>query len=184
MFFNLWIILLSAAPTLCKLIVLDSKAANATLRFSRLNLSISTLQSVRPLSLAYTLSIKPNRYTHDSICSTLPMSKQGGTKPTTTAPPPPPRPPAQDYDDEVDDYVDEAEELAEAYDEHGGRSGGGGGGGGGRKGSHGGNQERVNLHSGKGTRHKVELLEHARRNISPPPKGKGAAAGGKRDTKK
>lgn len=106
------------------------------------------------------------------------MSKPGGAKP-----PAPPQPPAatQDEEEDFDDDVDEADEYAEAYDEKGGRSGGGGGG---RKGSHGGAQERVHLHSGKGTRHKVELLEHgARRSVSPPPTKARPPASGQKDKK-
>ncbi len=100
------------------------------------------------------------------------------------APPPPPaaavKPAraANEQDEEEEggedfvDQVDEAEAYADALEERGGaRSGGGGGCG--RKGGHGSHQERVNLHSGKGTRHKVELLEHARRSVSPEGQAKG-----------
>lgn len=96
----------------------------------------------------------------------------------------PPLEPQQQEQGEEDfiDQVDEAEEYAEAYDEKGGRSGGGGGG---RKGSHGGHQEKTTLHSGKGTRHKVELLEHARRSVSPPARARPPVEGaeGKKDKK-
>lgn len=97
------------------------------------------------------------------------MSKPGPKTQDGKPAAPPPAEAGQEQEEDDEDFVDqgdEAEELAEAYEQHGGaRSGGGGGGG---KGSHGGHQQRVQLHSGKGTRHKVELLEHAKRSISPP----------------
>jgi len=72
-------------------------------------------------------------------------------------------PPYQDQEDADDYYGDHAEDLAEQYN---GTEGGGGGGGGG--GHQKGKQEKMTLHTGKGTRHKLELLEKARHSTSPP----------------
>ena len=100
-----------------------------------------------------------------SFFSSHSMSKA----PAPARPAPPPKPHHdEDKDEEEEDYVDHAEKLAEAYDDKGGRNGGGGGGGG-VKGGHGDHQEKRTLHSGKGTRHKLEILEKAKQVAVPPP---------------
>ena len=80
----------------------------------------------------------------------------------------------QDQEDDDDYSGDHAEDLAEQYDGTDVGGGGGGGGGGHQKGK----QEKRTLHTGKGTRHKLELLEKVKRSstppssrASPPPKG-------------
>lgn len=65
----------------------------------------------------------------------------------------------QDQEDDSDYFGDHAEDLAEQYDD-----GEGGGGGGHQKGK----QEKRTLHTGKGTRRKLEVLEKAKHSISPP----------------
>ena len=85
----------------------------------------------------------------------------------------------EEEEEEQEDYADEAEDLAEAYDGGGGGRVSGGGGGG-SKGAHGGHNERRTLHSGKGTRHKLEVLEKAKRAVSPPA-GKRASPAASKD---
>ena len=93
------------------------------------------------------------------------MSKAPAAR--SPARPPQPEPPAKpkpDDDDVEDDegYIDHAEKLAEAYDDEGGHGGRGEGGGGGKhKGAHGDHHEKWTLHSGKGTRAKLQHLEKA-----------------------
>lgn len=108
---------------------------------------------------------------HTSMASTNSPPKTKGQPPLSSGPPTHDKDKTkthnqhidQDQEDDGDYFGDHAEDLAEQYDD--GEGGGGGGGGGGHQKA---KQEKRTLHTGKGTRHKLELLEKAKHSISPP----------------